>query len=133
MAFPYNNGNRITRNLERIITEPDSDDCVLILSSNYATSDMNYLRTQAVELIVRSYTGYRVPVASVRMVDGVQGVYVLTGSLVEYRRIVPLYEADGYFICEPKNPRDESQYDRLNLHDLIINKGRDLYAGKIIG
>ncbi len=133
VAFPYNNGNRITMNLERIITEPDSDDCVLILSSNYATSDMNYLRTQAVELIVRSYTGYRVPVASVRMVDGVQGVYVLTGSLVEYRRIVPLYEADGYFICEPKDPRDESQYDRLNLHDLIINKGRDLYAGKIIG
>lgn len=132
MAFPYSNGQKITMALERVITEPESEDAVLIFSTNTVLSDMNFVRSQSVELVIRSFSGYRVPVSAVRMVEGKQGVYTLVGSVVRYREIEVLFEADGYYTVEAKDGSDEDHANRLGQHDLIIVKGRDLYDGKII-
>lgn len=132
VVFPYSDGQRVTMKLERIVTEPESDEAVLLLSSNTIISDMNYLRSQPVELVVQSYSGYKIPVSAVRIRDGEQGVYILQGSVVKYRQVEVLFESDGYFIAEPKDVYDETQTNRLGLYDLIIIKGRDLYDGKII-
>ena len=133
VVFPYSADKEITMKLYRVLTEPGSDTSLMIFQSDIVTDGFNFLRRQTVEVVCQSYSGYQVPVASVRMVDGVKGVYILDGSVVRFREVVTLYENNGYFVVEEKDPADESQYKRLGLYDLVITKGRDLYEGKIIG
>ena len=90
----------------------------------------DYSRQQTVEIVTAEYSGYRVPVAAVTLKDGVKGVYILDGQTAKFREIEPLFERDGWIICEEKNADDENQSNRLSLYDFVITGGKDLYDGK---
>lgn len=127
VIFPYNNDTVLTMELYRVISRTDSDSAVLILRSNRLESGFNFLRCQTISIVEKEYTGYKVPVSAVRVVDGVEGVYVLDGNIVEFKKINPLYEADGDFIVSEKVESGE-----LGKLDTIITEGKNLYSGKII-
>ena len=119
--------------LHRIVTDSDSDNVILIFKTGHVPVDFNFLRKQSVEIVQQSYTGYRVPVSAVRMVEQRQGVYIKNGNLVEFREIVPLVEIDGYFIVEEQNKQDDPEFEKkLGMFDLVIVKGKNLYENKII-
>ena len=118
--------------LYRILSDVGSDTSVLIFRTDILPEGFSYLRNQTVQVVKSSFTGYRVPVSAVRIVDGVKGVYILRGSKVLFRKIEPLFEYDGYLIVKE---RDESAADRaswLAKNDFVIVKGKDLYDGKIV-
>ncbi len=127
VIFPYNNDRTLTMELYRVIAPTDSDRAVLILRCNRLSGDFNFLRCQTLQIVEREYTGYKVPVGALRVVDGVEGVYVLEGNIVEFRTVEILYEIDGNFIVAEKT--EAGQLDKL---DTIISKGKDLYEGKIV-
>jgi len=127
VIFPYNNDIILEMDLYRIVSRTDSENAVLILRSNRLESGFNFLRCQAISIIQKEYTGYKVPVSAVRVVDGTEGVYILDGNIVEFRKINTLYEADNNFIVAEKvEPGD------LGKLDTIITKGKNLYSGKIV-
>ena len=82
------------------------------------------------------------------MVDGEQGVFILDGSVVRFRRVNPLFEKNGYLIVAERSGtltqvyKDEegNEVDEngnpiildLGLYELIITKGKDYYNGQII-
>lgn len=132
VVFPSSNDERIDLTLYRVVNPAEDERVLLILSCGYMPDGFNYLRRQSVEIVITSYNGYKVPVSAVRLVDGVQGVYVLDSSTVLFKRIVPLFEKDGYFVCEERDTKDETQDDRLSLHDFIITKGKNLSDGKMV-
>lgn len=132
VIFPSANDEKIDMTLYRVVNPAEDERVLFILSCGYMPDGFNYLRRQSVEIVTTSYSGYQVPVSAVRLVDGVQGVYVLDSSTVLFKRIVPLFEKDGYFICEERDTGDETQNDRLNLHDFIITKGKKLSDGKMV-
>ena len=79
------------------------------------------------------YTGYKVPASAIRVIDGVQGVYILSGSTVRFKKIIPLAEIDGYFIVEEQDTMSEDSLSNyLGYCDLVITSGKDLYDGKVI-
>ncbi|MCI8589983.1 MAG: hypothetical protein HFE77_04655 [Clostridiales bacterium] len=134
VVFPYNADTTVSMRLERIVTKDNADRCLLLLSSNETPSYFHYLRVQTVYLVEQSYTGYRVPISAVRVIDKQRGVYILKGSVVRFKRIKPLAEVDGYFIVEKQNllDNDSVAYD-LGYCDLIITEGKNLYDGKVVG
>ena len=132
VIFPYNSDVTIDMTLERIVTQSDSDEALLIFKSTKMPDGFRYLRVQTVNIIQKTYTGYRVPVSAVRIVDGRQGVYILSGNVVLFRVIEPLYEADGYFIVAEANTSNENYSQMLKINDLIIVKGKNLYDGRIV-
>ncbi len=132
VVFPYSEDTEIKMTLYRIVSAKDSEDAILIFSTDIMPAGFNYLRKQTVEIVETDYSGYRIPTSSVRMVEGVQGVYVLDGRKVKFKEIVPLLEKDGYFIVEEKDSSDEGQAGRLELYDKVIVQGKGLYDGKII-
>ncbi|MBO7250773.1 MAG: hypothetical protein J6V42_05815, partial [Clostridia bacterium] len=91
-----------------------------------------------------SATGYRVPSESVVELDGETGVYILVGTVVEFRRVTVIKESGGYCIvktyaedrAEIEAAEEEGiKTDRppyLSDNDLIITSGNDLYDGKLI-
>ncbi len=129
IRFPYNNNTAITMKLYRILSEAGSDTAVLVFETGTLSANFNYLRHQTVQIVREYYTGCRVPISALRVVNGEAGVYVLQGSKVVFKRVDPLYEYDGYIISADKSGSDSSY---LAKNDFIVTKGKDLYDGKII-
>ena len=131
VIFPYNSDNRISMILDRMILQADDDRVVLVFRTNTIPEHFSFLRRQTVQIVTETWEGYKVPLSAVRIVDGVQGVYILEGYIVEFRRIEPMCEIDGYFICRENNGSEEDA-DMLEMYDHIIINGKNLYSGKII-
>ncbi len=133
VRFPYSGDQEVPMQLSRIVTSGEEESIVLVFSTGNVPEDFNFLRKQTVEIVQQSYTGYRVPVSSVRIVDDKQGVFVKKGNLALFKQITPLVEIDGYFIvAEQDRQEDENYADKLGMYDLIITKGKNLYENKII-
>lgn len=132
VKFPYNGGASINMYLYRILSDVGSDTSVLIFRTDILPEGFSYLRNQTVQVVKSSFTGYRVPVSAVRIVDGVKGVYILRGSKVLFRKIEPLFEYDGYFIVKERDEDAEDRASWLAKNDFVIVKGKDLYDGKIV-
>jgi len=134
VIFPYNNDLKITMKLERIIQDPVDPAIVLLFSTGNVLENFNFLRKQSIEIVKSSYTGYRVPISSVRVMDdGRQGVYILDGNIVKFKEIETSIEANGYYIVEEQDRmNDPEYYKKLGLYDLIIVKGTKLYEGKVV-
>lgn len=129
IKFPYNNDVAITMKLYRILSEAGSDTAVLIFETGTLPLNFNYLRHQTVQIVREYYTGCRIPISALRVVNGQAGVYVLRGSKIVFKKVEPLYEYDGYIISADKSA-DDASYIAKN--DFIVTKGKDLYEGKII-
>ena len=152
-------GSKLPMTLRRILTETaDNGRAALIFECSVLPDDFGYSRMQPVTITVYSYTGYRVPLSSVRVVDydgvDVTGVYILYGGVVYFRRVEIILTQDGYALCdstageppdddgysgfmgeetEPvteKSPEDDIPY--LSLYDMVITSARGLYDGKIV-
>lgn len=133
VRFPYSGDEEVPMELSRIVTSSEEDSIVLVFSTGSVPEGFNFLRKQSVEIVQQSYTGYRVPVSCVRILDGKQGVFIKTGNIATFREISPLVEIDGYFIvAEQDKVNDENYASKLGMYDLIIVKGKNLYENKII-
>ena len=133
IKFPYNNDTTLSMSLYRILSDIGSDTAVLLFRTGTLPENFRYLRHQTVQIEQSTYTGYRVPVSAVRMVNGQPGVYILSGSKVVFRYVKPLYEADGYLIVAERDNTWDNYTQYLNKNDFIITKGKELYDGKIVG
>ncbi|MBO4770706.1 MAG: hypothetical protein J5563_08005 [Clostridia bacterium] len=132
IRFPQNNDTTVEMTLYRILYDVDSDTAVLVFQTGVHPGNFSYSRKQTVQIVRKSYTGYRVPTSSVHIVNGSRGVYILTGTKVQFMKIDPLFEYDGYFIVRERSLTDSDRYEWLNKGDLVIVKGKNLYDGKII-
>jgi hypothetical protein len=143
VRFPDSQDKTITMHIERIIKETSSANAVVVFRANTVPSDFNYSRTQRAQILLGDVSGLAVPAHALRVVDGVRGVYVLVGDVVEFRRVFLLDEKDGYYIVST----DAKDYalpegteitgvlscDRLSLYDNVIVSGKNLFNGKIVG
>ena len=73
------------------------------------------MRTAEVELIFSEETGIKVSRSAIRFVDGIKGVYVIEGELVEFKKLNVIYDGDDYVLSE-----NTSDPEYLNLYDKIL-------------
>ena len=73
-------------------------------------------RFASVTFVKASYTGMIVPIKAVRVVDGVQGVYVRTEDTVKYRRVDIIYKDGKNAVVNP----DDTASDSLKIYDEIV-------------
>ncbi len=101
----------------------------LILSCNLMNERLSNLRKETGQIVLKQHNGLRIGKSAIRMVDGVQGAYVLTGNKVSFKTVKILYEGDedDYVIVELNNDRNS-----IKLYDNVIMRGKDLYDGKIM-
>lgn len=106
------------------------DDAVIVVRCNEMNSELASLRTSAVTIVKKEHSGIRVSSKALRVLDGVTGVYVVSGMEAKFVEVNILFnnESQGYSLCE-YNTSDSS---KLRLYDKIIVKGKNLYDGKII-
>lgn len=113
--------------VEKLETDDDGNSAV-IFSCNNINSELSCMRNEPVTLRLDTYSGIRVSADALRVVDGVQGVYIARGQKVAFRKVDPIYLADGYIISKI----DRSDSGTLQLYDDIIIGGSNMYSGKLI-
>ncbi|MBQ0102399.1 MAG: hypothetical protein KBT31_06360 [Firmicutes bacterium] len=132
VRFPQNNDATVNMYLYRILYEVDSSSAILIFRATDLPENFSYARNQTVQIVQKTYTGYRIPSSSLHIVSGRQGVYTLKGTKVNFKFVEPIFEYDGYFIVKERGGSAANRADWLAKNDLVITKGKDLYDGKIV-
>ena len=113
----------------KTITREASGDMTLVLSCSYMSKELSSLRRETVQILVKEYTGLRVPKSAMVFDNANQpGVYVRVGNTISFRRAEVLYSTSDYCICAEQ----EGNKKFLQLYDDIVMEGRDLYDGKIV-
>lgn len=118
----------ITAKVERVNYSKDKDTATVVFSCNEMSKELAAMRTGKITVVKEEYKGLRVSQKALRIVDGVTGVYVVSGLEIKFVAADILYSNDEYAICA-LNTADE---EKLRLYDEVVVKGRGLYDGKII-
>ena len=59
------------------------------------------------------------------------GVYVVMGNYLKFKKINPTFWSDKEVVCS-YTPTEEADNNYLQLGDLVVTEGTDLYSGKKI-
>jgi len=85
-------------------------------------------RVTSVRILLDDHSGIRVSQSAIRFNEaGERGVFILNGSVVEFRKINLVHTEADYVIAEIIG-----QPGYLKLYDKVIVSGKDLYDGKIV-
>lgn len=145
-------GTELSMKLVRLV--PDSEGALVVFRSQDMPESFRFTRSFSAETVALSTGGYRIPaealvtLPSPKTGEDVTGVYILSGNVVEFRKIRIRVRRDGYIIADTygdvaayleslseeeyaKHTADGWRY--LGLNDNIITGGSELYEGKMIG
>lgn len=111
VSFPYSSGGTaIEMELYRVVNETDKNEAVLIFTTDELPQSFGYMRSQKIEISSESYSGLRVPKAAMRKLnDDIDGVYILVGETVRFRRAEIIYEIDDYYIVRTESEDEKTQ------------------------
>lgn len=135
ITYPYSSGMSIKSKLSYKITQADRDEVILVFTTDNVPEGFNFLRRQKAEIKHSEFYGLKIPKDALRIVDGFEGVWVLSGNVISFRRCEKIYETDGYYLVsiDDKFKDENVKYRYLQIHDSVITGGKDLYDGKVIG
>ena len=130
----FADGTAVDMTLDRMLTAPEEDRCVLILTSGEMPQDFTWTRVQTVTLAMGQTQGLRVPEnALLTGKDGEMGVWILDVARVYYRKVDIIWHGDGYVLVK-ENDRTEIGHEKdLGYQELIITRtDEELYDGKLL-
>lgn len=133
-TLTWEDGTVIDMTLERMLTDPQGDRCILIMRTGHMPQDFSFARVQKVTLAIGATTGLRVPEnALLTGKDGEMGVYILDVARVCYRSVEVIWQGDGYVLVKECDRTEEGHENDLGYQELIITRtDEELYDGKLL-
>ncbi len=127
LNFPESGVEKLPVTVYKIGDRTDKE-TVVIFSCDEMNENLSDFRIEKIEIITDEFTGFKISNSSIRTIDGVQGVYIVRGNLMGFRKIKVVFTTDDYSIVS--NPDNESSY--IKLYDKVVTEGVDLYDNKLI-
>ena len=120
----------LTVGIERISPAEDGE-CAVVFSCSEAMAETLAMRQVTAEIIIREYTGIRVPVEAMHLDDetGQAYVYTVTALQAERKDVEVIYTAEDYCLVQPA----VSSGGALREGNEIIVSADDIYEGKLMG
>ena len=129
--FPENNNTTIQMTLERKVVSEKTREIIVVLSTNRLPDNFVLERCMTAQIERSSVSGIYVPRSALVRHEGENGVYILRGSVVHFRRIDIIYQGDDYFLVAERDDKDGDYY-YLGSNELIITEGNNLFDGRIL-
>ena len=120
----------ISMTLDRINTEADRG--LLVFSATEMPAGFAFERVQSVSIITAEHEGLRFPMSAVRLNEGVEGVFVLYGNTVFFRRASVIGQENGYAVVAIEEAAEGEAWSPLSLYDEVIISGTGLYHTMIV-
>lgn len=115
--------------VKKINISEAEETAVIIFACSDMNSELATVRSGAMTVVNKEYSGLKLPKKALRVVDSVRGVYVQNGMQINFVPVEVVYRNDDFIICEKQNENG----DYLKLYDKVVVKGKNLYDGKIVG
>lgn len=113
------------------VSAAENGQAAVTLSCRKYLAQTTLLRHQAVDVILRTYEGLRVPSNALRVSEeGVTGVYCLDGVTAAFRPVTVLYQGQGYALVRPADGAADTR--TLRAGDEVIASAGALHDGKVI-
>lgn len=132
LAFPYSSDIRIDAKLSKKVMQTDSDTVVLVFAASEIPSGFDFTRSQTIQIILKSYNGLQIVKSALRQIDGQEGVFVLQGGTVGFKKVRRIHENEGYYLVERIAATEPNANEYLKLYDAVIVRGKQLYVGKVV-
>lgn len=126
LDFSYAGVTDIPAEVVSVTTDEELGKTLVVFECDYFNSATASLRLDSAYISFRNYSGIKVDRSSLRMEDGVLGVYVKYGNEVKFKSVNIVFETEDYILSEGIT----SSSTQLCLYDEVITSGRDLYVGK---
>ena len=127
LNFPESGIEKLPVKIHRIGERTDKE-TVVVFSCDEMNENLSDFRIEKVEIITDEYSGLKISNSAIRTVDGEQGVYIVRGNLMGFRKIEIVYTNSDYSIVT--SPENASGY--IKLYDKVVTEGVDLYDNKLI-
>lgn len=125
--FPKEGVNHVTMLVEKADTQGDK--MTVVLSCSLMDETFANMRTEDMQIVTKSHTGYHVPSNVIRFdEDNNTGIYVLRGKIITFIPVEIIYTEDDFAIISSSSSNGKS----VRLYDEVIIKGKDLEDGKVI-
>lgn len=113
------------------VSEPSEKQVAITFESSFFDEGIYSLRIADAQIVLQSYSGYRVDNDAIRVSDGEVGVYVVSGAKLVFKPVTVLYQNDerGFVVVAPKV---ESSSRKLMPNDAVVIGGKDVYDGKVV-
>ncbi len=101
---------------------------VYVFECDKLNSSVTSGRTANFKVVINSYGGLRVPRKALRFnEENEQGVYILRGQTLVFKKVNVTYWGEDYVICS-----QEAGTEYLMLYDEVVTEGKDLRDGKVV-
>ena len=113
------------------LSKPVDGEVAITFESSFFNNDVYSLRICDAQIILKTYSGFRINKESLRVSDGQNGVYVLSGAKLVFKPVTVLYTGDdsGFAVVAPSVDKSSRT---LILNDSVVIGGKDVYDGKVV-
>lgn len=134
LTFPDSSVEDLTAQVYAIRSDRESGKSLVIFRCNLMNEDLASLRCAAACIVLENLDGYRVDNRALRSnAENEMGVYVVSGSVMRFRKVNIIYSADDYsIVTNPYKDDYQKKNAYLNLYDEYIVTGQDLEDGKLV-
>jgi multidrug efflux pump subunit AcrA (membrane-fusion protein) len=150
VQFPFSSSEAIPVTIAAVNQANKDSEAAIILRSGSMNSSIASIRNAMAQIQIDDYTGIRISQKSIHfetvektvkdkngktstVKKEVKGVFVIHGSEIQFRQIIPLFSTENYVICKVKpNPVEIITKSSVKLFDEVVVEGTDLYDGKVI-
>lgn len=133
ISFSDGGDRSLNMQLSRIVFDSSGAKAVMIFSCGVVGDSFNETRVRQINITHRDVRGYRISASAVCEIGGNTGVYILKDGMASFRKVVILYEGDGYYIVSAEHSNSDDYYVYLEPNDNIIIDSANMYEGKVIG
>ena len=132
ISYLYSSGRQVDAVLQRKVSQTDSTRVVLVFLIQEVPSDFDYTRCQPIRIITDSKNGVSFPSSALRLVDGVQGVYIVAGNVIDFKKVDIISSTESRYLSRSYEKTDPKSKEYLSKFDRVVLEGKDLYVGKIL-
>ena len=140
IVFPDSSIDNLKATVYSIRSDGETGKSAVVFKCTVMNDDLALLRTQQALIVMEEYTGCRIDNNAVRVNDeNKTGVYVVSGSQLEFKYINIIYSGKDYSIAltyGTETNEDGSQRKitkgYIKVFDEYVISGNDIYDGKII-
>ncbi len=129
IAFPKTENEPLPAYVETIAINEETGTAKIELSCNYINSDVVKMQQAEVEIQFRNYEGLLINKEALRVLDGVEGVFIQTGNTIDFCKINIVFADEHYVLVANEYVSDENE---VRMFDTVILSGREIYDGRVI-
>ncbi len=110
------------------ISPEEKGKVLVLLSVDRYIDNISEIRKTNIDVIKHTYSGFKVPISSVRVQDGKHGIYVVRDRIARFCEVEILYNSNDFAIVKENNLSKAG----LLLYDEVVVKGSDIKDDTIV-